>query len=1206
MRWSWQSCAHSMSERERCAWRGVGLALGLGVMAAASAEVPRHPRFGFPVYTNAPSGRQLTGQHVPALTPALAPEDARRKFVVPPGFEVRLFASEPEVVNPVAMSWDDRGRLWVVELYEYPMGARPGEKGRDRVKILEDVDGDGRADTVKVFMDGLSLATAVLPGNGGVYVGQAPHLYWVEDTDGDDVADRRTVVQTGFGLEDRHELLNGFTWGPDGGLYMTHGVFTVTKAVDPGQPAEPVVLTAGVARYRPAERRLEVFAEGTSNPWGVDFDARGQAFVSACVIDHLFHLAPGGVYVRQAGQPPYPYAYGLLPSIVDHRHHMAAYAGICLYQGDQFPAEYRGMALQGNIHDNAIHQDRIEARGSTYAAAFVRDFVRANDGWFMPVSTQVGPDGAVWIMDWYDRYPCYQNANADPAGVDRERGRIWRVVWTGDKPGMPVASRPPGLDLGKATTGDLVGLLKHPNVWHRRMAQRVLSGRADASGQRGALLQLVRDGSSEDARLSGLWSLFGTGQADDAVLDVAASSGTASVRAWAARLTGERGEATDATWARLTRLAGDDDVSVQASVATAVRLFTSGSLTVNTPPRHGLASVAGGLGRVVDALASKAAGTRDRDLPFLLWMAVEPLVMARPEAAMGWLLDRGGGSMPLSGELAYKAMRRWCDAGDASMLDQAMGLVGKLGADSPLLPRLLQGLVEGQRGRAMTPTAGGQAVVQGLLNHANREVATRAQQLGAAWGDAAALRAALDRARDPKAAEDERKAAIRSARATRSDEVRQALMGLARGEGPDGVRVEAVRALGEVGVESTGTLLLEGWSTMTPAVRRAVAELCTTRWTWRWPLFGAIEKGQVRRGDLPPTVIRALVTSKEQAERVKAEQLFGKVQATSAEKLKVIAEKRSVVVEGPVDLKAGREVARRSCLVCHKLHGEGSEVGPDLTGVGRSSLDALLHNVIHPNEIIGQGYENVMVETRDGRTVAGRMVENSAARVRLLQAGGVEESISRSEVKSLVTSENSVMPEGLEQMPDVDFRNLMWFILAPPEDGKPLDEGRRRELMGGAGDSAALERGGDGESVALWAPDWRVEAEEFGGSPARMVSHEGENNVLVTHPFKPGKPAALVRRCLVSGPGASLRWRVGARPSQSWELVVRVDGKPVHREVIEASRGPWRDGRVALGAFAGREVEVRLENGMADGAVAFGLWTAPVLESGVTALRGQP
>jgi putative heme-binding domain-containing protein len=388
---------------------------------------------------------------------------------------------------------------------------------------------------------------------------------------------------------------------------------------------------------------------------------------------------------------------------------------------------------------------------------------------------------------------------------------------------------------------------------------------------------------------------------------------------------------------------------------------------------------------------------------------------------------------------------------------------------------------------------------------------------------------------------------------------------------------------------------MDGWGTMTPAVRRAVAELGTTRWQWRWALMGAIEKGTVKRGDLPPTVVRTLVTSKEQSERVKAEQLFGRVQATSAEKLRLIAEKRRVVVQGAVDLNAGREVARKSCLICHKLHGEGAEVGPDLTGVGRSSLDALLHNVIHPNEIIGQGYENVVVETRDGRTVSGRMVENGTTRVRLLMAGGVEEVLSKADVKSLVATENSVMPEGLEQMPDADFRNLIWFILAPPEDGKPLDEGRRRELMGGAGDSAALAPGDDGESVALWAPGWRVDAPDFGGSPSRLPSWEGHENVLVTHPRGPGRPATLHGRVLVPSGGGELRIKAGAATGDEWELVVRVAGETARREAVSGRAGAWREVRVDLGRHAGREVEVVLENGVAGANGAFGRWTVPVV-----------
>ena len=735
--------------------RAVAL-VGLFTGGFAIAATPLHPKFGFPVYTNQPPGKQLSGEHTPAATPPLTPEEARGKFVLPPGFEIRLFASEPEVVNPVAMTWDERGRLWVLELYEYPLGAKPGEPGRDRIKILEDTDNDGRADKVTVFLDGLNLATGLLLGNGGAYVGAAPNLYWVEDTDGDGKADRKTIVQTGFGLEDRHELLNGFAWGPDGQMYMTHGVFTLSRTTDPEKPGRPTVLTAGVARFQPKTRRLEVFSEGTSNPWGVDFDAHGNAFVSACVIDHFFHLAPGGLYDRQAGQPPFPYAYGLLPSIVDHHHHMAAYAGVCIYQGDQFPAEFKGMALEGNIHANAIHRDGLAPKGSTFTASFVRDFVQANDGWFMPVSTQSGPDGAVWIMDWHDRYPCYQNAGADPGGVDRERGRIWRVVYTGDRPGKPVPSHPAGLDLAHASTRDLVGTLAHPNVWHRRMAQRVLGGRGDVASQRPALLAMLAHGATEDARLAALWTLFSTGLADAEILDEASDSDFPAVRQWSARFTGEQGILTEPVVRRLKRLAADESPVVHSAVATALRQFTSGSLTLDTPPRLDPAATGPSIQEILGVLLENTRASGDRDLPFLLWMAIEPTLLYDPALTKEWFLRNGSRYLPLSGQLVHKTVRRFLDEGKPGLLDTALELLEALPADSGLLVPLLDGLLEGQRGRALVPGKSPDALLARLLANPSAAVVTRAQQLGTAWGDANALKASIARISDAGAADTDR------------------------------------------------------------------------------------------------------------------------------------------------------------------------------------------------------------------------------------------------------------------------------------------------------------------------------------------------------------------------------------------------------------------------------------------------------------------
>ena len=1170
------------------------------------ADVPRHPKFGFPVYTNAPSGKQLAGQHKPAETPALTPDEARAKFTLPKGFEARLFASEPEVVNPVAMTWDDRGRLWVLELYEYPLGTAPGERGRDRIKILEDVDGDGRADSVKVFADGFTLATGLQLANGGVFVGAAPNLYFLEDTNGDDVADKRTVVQTGFGMEDRHELLNGFTWGPDGQLYMTHGVFTLTKATDPEKPAEPVLVTAGVARFQPKTRRLEVFAEGTSNPWGVDFDARGNAFVSACVIDHFFHLAPGGLYSRQAGQPPFPYAYELLPSIVDHRHHMAAYAGVDIYQGDQYPAEFRGMALQGNIHDNAIHRDKLARKGSTYLASADGDFLRANDGWFMPVSTQTGPDGAVWVMDWYDKYPCYQNANADPAGVDRERGRIWRVVWTGDQPGKAVPSHPAGLDLGKASSADLVRTLSHPNVWQRRMAQRLLNGRADVAAQKGALVAMMKSGPSEDAKLAALWTLFSSGQVDDEILDEAGDAELSSLRMWAARFTGERNQITERAHKRLSTLAADEDPAVLAAVATALRLFSGGSLTIDTPTQQDIAVLAPTVAEVLGKLLANPHSATDRDVPFLVWMAVEPTVLYDPNVTAEWFREHGERLLPLSGTLAYKTVRRFCDARKEWMINRTLELMEALDPASPLMPYIMDGLIDGQRGKALAPDKPTAPLLTKLLASPNKDIAAKARQLGALWGDAAAFKATVAKAADAAAPEADRVQAIDALRRIKGEDTLNTLVAIAKSKGSDTLRIAAVRALTEVGGDDSCSQLLSGWAGMTPGVRAAAAQMATTRWQWNWSMFNAIARGEIQRGDIPPSAVRAFVTAKGSNERNRAVQLFGRYRESAADKLRLIAEKRKVVAEGPVDLAAGREVAKKTCLVCHKLHGEGAEVGPDLTGVGRSSLDALLHNVVNPNEIIGAGYQNVEVETKDEQTFSGRMVENTDNRVKLVMAGPSEMVVDKSNVKAVRVTENSAMPEGLEQMPDADFRNLIWYILAPPQDGKPLTPERRKELTG-SNESASVEAPRvrrDGESIALWTPGWRVECPDFEDAPSKFPEFEGRRNVLMTHPTDSKTPAAIVRAVnLPRETPSRLRFSVAAHEKGDWELRVLVEGEVVRREKVGHDGPRWRDVDVDLAAYAGRRVVLRLENAPNGWEWEFGYWSDLRLEPSEVAGR---
>ena len=982
------------------------------------------------------AGRQLSGQHAPATSAALPPAEAQKKFTLHAGFEVRIFAAEPDVINPVAMTWDARGRLWIVELYEYPLGAPAGTKPRDRIKILEDTDSDGRADKTTVFADGLSLATGILIGNDGVYVGQAPDFLFLQDTNHDDVADTRTVLLNGFGLDDRHELLNGFTWGPDGWLYMTHGVFTHSRVKIPEASAPGVEVNAAVARFHPRTKKFEVFADGTSNPWGVDFDRYGNAFVSACVIDHLFHMAPGGIYARQGGVPANPYAYELLPSIVDHKHHMAAYCGVCVYQGDQFPEEYRGRIFMGNIHQNAVNHDALVANGSSFRAKTEKDFLTTTDGWFRPVSQQVGPDGALWIADWYDKYPCYQNAQADPEGVDRAYGRIWRIVHAGKEKRIP--SRPERtMDLEKLSLEKLADLLEHPNQWQRRMAQRILGERVPAAREQdrnrllSRLSKLMTEGATIETRLAALWTLhnserLGSGK----TLETALAARDSSIRAWAIRFVGEALRAEPSRESellpKLEQAAADPDPTVRLAVATAARQIVSSSLTVNTEVSTSIP-----LGDTLAALTSASADAKDPLLPFMIWMAAEPIFAKNPEPGLDWLVNNGPSILPLSAILARKSMRRICDAQDDGQLNAAANFLASIAAqDNALVIAALEGLIEGQRAKPRLPTQDTQALFSSLRKSSNPLIKERGQELGTLWGNAASIQATLAAINEGNLSVEQRLQSIKAAQQLKNDAAREALLKLVHGKSPERLTVEAIRGLGQIGGDEVSDDLLADWNSFSPGTRVAVAEVLVSRRRWATALLSALEAKTISSMELPVSAIRALAESKDEFLRQRATQVIGRIRPASADKQKIIEQKRKMILTGdPPNLQAGRELAAKTCLNCHKLYGEGADVGPDLTGVGRSSLDALLSNVIDPNQVIGKGYENVLIETKDGRSLSGRLVESTDSRVKLLAAGPKEEIVARADIESMRTSELSVMPEGLEQMPDADFRNLILFVL---------------------------------------------------------------------------------------------------------------------------------------------------------------------------------
>lgn len=1187
---------------------------------------------------------EIEGERKEAQTVCPTPEEAQKKMTVPEGYEVRCFAHEPMVQNPVAMTWDHRGRLWVVEAYEYPEGsehpapfggevmddgyqAMPEVKGkvpRDRVIILEDTNNDGEADKRTVFVEGLNLASAILCGDDGIYVGQQPHLLHFRDSDGDDQPEAWRVVLTGFGREDTHELLNSFCWGPDGWLYMTHGVFTNSKVRSPGKPeSEGFKFDAGIGRARPMKQtgvsvspwEFEVFADGTSNPWGCDYDAAGNFFVSACVIDHFFHMAPGGIYVRQGGAPENPYAYEQLPSIVKHKHFRAAYAGIQIYQGGRYPADTHGHAFIGNIHDNAIHEEVLTPVGATFKCEPRRDFLRANDGWFRPVSTQTGPDGFLWVMDWCDKYPCYQNAKANPEGVDRERGRIWRVVYSGgsraseSEKGSLMARE---FDLKKLSTRELVEKLEDSNNWVRRMARRMLVERrlptmVDSAAV-AELAKLWRDTDSPTTRIEAMWALgcadyFGVIQTSTHPLITDSSDELPAIRAWCARWMGEKWHlptffSDPKSIKALIQLASDKEPSVRYAVAVALRENAEVALTSN----RGSGKVwSADLWRVLAELLKNADPDSSR-YDFALWQALEPQIAREPRRGVEWLGELAPTTMPLSQDISHKAMRRLCDTRKVENLDLAVDFCERISGHEVLLAHALDGLVKGQEGGVIKPVKDVSASLAKWRASGNAEVRKGAQSLAVLWGDEVAVREMMQSLGDEKKSEAERVAVLQSLRMVKTDLVREGVKPLLKEGTPVALAVAAIRAVADLGGDGFVEPLVGLAASKVIEVRLAALEALGGRGDWTRAMLDAIAKGEVSASGFPVPVRRALATSKDKAIRDQAFKVLGAWQDSSEDVKSLIAQKKKAVLTGEPDLANGKLMFSMTCMVCHEFHGGGQKVGPDLIGSGRSNLDALLANVIDPNQIIGNGYENFMISTKDGRTLAGRVVEDTPGHVKLMGAGGAAQVVARDQIATLTNTKQSLMPMGFGNLPDAAFRDLIWFVLAPPEEGPLTEEKKQRLIHGVEGEEVKKPtkrnwRAIDWESVSLWNPAWKVSAPDFERTPVKRAEYHGKTNVLVMHPFADKTtPASFERVFKVEAGKTKLAVDVAADDRGDWVMKAVVNGKVVKEMSIDHEKPRWKRVEVDLKGHEGQEVTVRLEAHASEWSYEFSYWHGIVVE----------
>ncbi len=668
----------------------------------------------------------------------LAPEQAAAQMTLPRGFTADLIVGEPNLHQPVAFCFDSRGRIWIAEAHTYPKRAPDGE-GRDRILILEDRDHDGSFESQKVFAEKLNLVSGLEVGHGGVWIGAAPYLLFIPDRDQDDRPDSEAeVVLDGWGYQDTHETLNSFHWGPDGWLYGCHGVFTHSKVGPPGTPdALRTRLNAGVWRYHPTLELFEVFAEGTSNPWGVDFDAQGQAFITACVIPHAYHMVQGARYQRQAGTHFNPYTFEDIKTIADHAHYAGnigdhawwgrdtpvehdgtsaaggghAHCGAMIYQGDNWPQSYRGKLFMANIHGNRLNQDVLRRDGSGFIASHGSDFLFANDPWFRGIAIKVGPDGAAYLIDWYDKNACHRNS---PEIWDRTNGRMYRIRFGN--------LAPTAWNLDRLPAATLAALHTHENQWVVRMARRVLQERAaglvakelapeDLNVVRAGLWQEILEQPTDPASLDALWMCHAIKPiSDEEALHLLALS-EENLRAWGIQLASEDREVSSELQARLVELAASER-------SLRVRLYLASALQrMEFADRWSL----------VEKLAAHGDSQFDQNLPLLIWYGLEPLVPQDPGRALKLASQS---QIPLIRQFIYRRA-----AVDPQLVSSLVSNLAE--ADKPELQLLMLNELRGgaeKIGRIEMPKRWPDVVAR-LAKHEKPEVQQAVQFMSITYGD---------------------------------------------------------------------------------------------------------------------------------------------------------------------------------------------------------------------------------------------------------------------------------------------------------------------------------------------------------------------------------------------------------------------------------------------------------------------------------------
>lgn len=928
----------------------------------------------------------------------MSAEETVASMTLPPGFKVNVWAAEPIVLQPIHITTDGRGRLWVAENFTY-CGSRDGwfDMGlRDRIAVLADTDGDGAADQRTVFWDRAQRLTSVEVGHGGVWALCPPNLLFLPDRDGDDLPDGSPeVVLDGFATTDiGHTIANGLQWGPDGWLWGRQGIQETSSLGTPGTPeGDRVHINVGIWRMHPLTRKVEAVCHGGTNPWGMDFDERGAGFFVNTVIGHLFEVLPGAHYERMYGVHLRRSVPEYLPMIADHYHwdHDGgkwnevgrvgnsktdalggghAHIGCLIYQGDNWPEQYRGRLFTANLHGRRINVERLERDGITHVAKHEDDFLKVGDPWFRGMELRTLPDGSVLLSDWSDTGECH-----DHDGVHRSSGRVYRIAYHGED-GSIAPAKVPAFNLAKADMATLWRWHERPNRWWARAVRHELQQRAVAAGP---LNEKALDAWLPPSRTGGAWqTLLSLGE----------------VRP------------------EFRAFAKTPEPKPASNLLEATRKLQA-ELQAGRYPY--------GPGQPAPARASARA---KKFATQLLWLNDNP-------SGQGWPLRDDEPGLEEIGQIAdVGVILRWtARARGLEIIPSWLALKERFATVSP---HLLQGIHDALRPMPKTePPTEWPALKSRLEALRSPAIDSLLPKLAVIFGDGQAAEALLRLAKDPNEDVDTR---------------RQSLISLAERKTP-GLAKElefmlddrvlasaAVRSLALCDAPKTGDWLLPRLLKFDPPTRRDAVSILTSRPAWANLILLNIEDGYLPRSILLAQDVRKILALNLEHFQRRVSRIWGQYTETPEARRKEIEDwKRKLTPEflAKGGLDAGKALFASHCASCHRMKGEGLNVGPDLTGGGRANLDYLLENIITPNAVVPKDFEASLVSLKDGRSLLGIVQRPDDRAVKILMPGTAME-FPASELGEIKPLGQSLMPEGIAaSLSPEQFRDLLHYLMTP-------------------------------------------------------------------------------------------------------------------------------------------------------------------------------